>query len=223
MELLRAASPQPDPAEPVAPTDGAKQAGKPRSLLRHWLVELVVIVAVALGLAFLIQAFVVKPYRIPSGSMEPTLKIGQRVLVDRLFSSPSVGSIMVFHPPRDAESNVCGQQHAQTAVCDLPESQPSDQTYIKRVVAGPGDLIYIRNGHVIRNGKQEPDSYTYRCTGSPDCNFSTPVRIPPGHWFMMGDNRGNSDDSRFWGPIPSSWFIGRAFFTYWPIDRIGSL
>jgi signal peptidase I len=57
----------------------------------------------------------------------------------------------------------------------------------------------------------------------PQCSFPTPIKVPPGHWFMMGDNRGESDDSRFWGPVPRSWIIGDAFATYWPIDRIGFL
>ena len=56
---------------------------------------------------------------------------------------------------------------------------------------------------------------------SPECNFPTPIKIPAGHWFMMGDNRGESDDSRFWGPVPTGWIIGEAFATYWPPDRIG--
>jgi signal peptidase I len=56
-----------------------------------------------------------------------------------------------------------------------------------------------------------------------ECNFLTPIKIPAGRWFMMGDNRGESDDSRFWGPVPTSWIIGGAFLTYWPPDRIGTL
>jgi signal peptidase I len=76
---------------------------------------------------------------------------------------------------------------------------------------------------VIRNGKPESDSYIRPCAGGEDCTFSTPIKIPPGHWFMMGDNRGQSDDSRFWGPVPQGWIIGGAFATYWPPDRIGFL
>lgn len=191
------------------------------------LIELVVIVAVALLLALGIQAFIVKPYRIPSSSMEPTLHIGQRVLVNRIgtdFSDPHVGEIVVFHPPRDATGEVCGTMHGPTAVCQYPEAQKSDQNFIKRIVAGPNDLIVIKGGHVYRNGKPEPDGYTRPCAaGDGNCNFPTPVRIPAGHWFMMGDNRGESDDSRFWGPVPTSWIIGGAFATYWPPDRIGFL
>jgi signal peptidase I len=204
------------------------------------IVELIVIVIVALGLAFLIQALVVKPYRIPSGSMEPTLAIGQRVLVNRLgmdLGSPHVGEIVVFHPPKGASSKeqspACGPvEHVVKfggAACAEPVSKAEGANFIKRIVAGPGDEIYIKEGHVYRraNGTsafvREHDSYTRECGSSPECNFPTPIRIPAGHWFMMGDNRGESDDSRFWGPVPTGWIIGGAFATYWPPDRIGSL
>ena len=73
--------------------------------------------------------------------------------------------------------------------------------------------------HFVR----ESDSYIKPCGGVQECNFTTPITIPAGHWFMMGDNRGESDDSRFWGPVPTSWIIGDAFATYWPPDRIGTL
>jgi signal peptidase I len=87
----------------------------------------------------------------------------------------------------------------------------------------PGDRIQIINGHVIRDGKQEKDSYIEPCGAYSSCSFPQAITIPPGHYFMMGDNRGDSLDSRFWGPIPQKWIIGVAFFTYWPPDRIGSL
>jgi signal peptidase I len=98
--------------------------------------------------------------------------------------------------------------------------------FIKRVVGVPGDKIYIKGGHVYRNGRRESDGYISRSCESSDgrgCNFTTPITIPPGHWFMMGDNRGESDDSRFWGPVPRSWIIGGAFATYWPPKRVGLL
>src|SRR5437764_10029129 len=119
------------------------------------LVELVLTVAVAVGLALLIQAFIVKPYRIPSPSMVPTLKVGQRILANRLISRPSIGDIVVFHPPRgaDATSNpICGnpnQGGGHSQPCDQPTATQSSQTFIKRVVAGPGDRVSIDNGHVI--------------------------------------------------------------------------
>jgi len=189
------------------------------------LIELVLTVAIAVVLALLIQAFIVKPYKIPSGSMIPTLDINQRVLTNRLIDHPSVGDIVVFHPPHGADlpGGVCanpnqGPGHGQA--CDTPTPQESSQTFIKRVVGGPGDTIQIINGHVYRNGVREKDSYIIQC---PSCNFRTPIKIPPGDYFMMGDNRPDSEDSRYWGPVPDKWIIGVAFFTYWPPDRIGFL
>jgi signal peptidase I len=200
------------------------------------IVELVIIIAVALGLALAIQAWIVKPYRIPSGSMEPTLAIGQRVLVNRIgmdFGDPSVGNIAVFHPPRDAEQQVCGPIphviHPGGAACAQPEPVASNVNFIKRIVAGPGDEMYISYGHVYRRAHgtgpfvREHDSYIKQCGENVECNFPVPIKIPAGHWFMMGDNRGESDDSRFWGPVPTGWIVGTAFATYWPIDRIGIL
>ncbi len=199
-------------------------------------IELVVIIAIALGLALAIQAVLVKPYRIPSGSMEPTLSVGQRVLVNRIgmdIKGPHVGEIVVFHPPEGAEQSQCGSpKHPMTAACDTPNPKEDTGTnFIKRVVAGPGDELYIREGHVYRKAKgkttfeKENDSYIKPCAQAVGvvCNLTTPIVVPPGHWFMMGDNRGESDDSRFWGPVPTGWIIGGAFLTYWPPDKIGFL
>jgi signal peptidase I len=207
------------------------QTGKKRSKsLTSSIVELVVIIAVALGLALGIQAWVVKPYRIPSGSMEPTLAIGQRVLVNRIgmdFSDPHVGEIAVFHPPEGAEQEQCGPTPHTVKLggeaCSQPIPKKAGVNFIKRIVGGPGDTISISEGHVIRNGVREKDSYIRACGASPECNFPKPIKIPAGHWFMMGDNRGESDDSRFWGPVPTGWVIGGAVATYWPLDRIGIL
>jgi signal peptidase I len=210
----------------------ARKAGRsstkpPKSGMKS-AVELVLTVGVAVGLAFLIQAFVVKPYRIPSGSMLPTLHIGQRILANRVISKPSLGDIVVFHPPAGADPQpaVCGsssQGSGTPRACDTPTPQRSNQTFIKRVVGVPGDRISIVNGHVIRNGVQEKDSYIAQCGNVDGCNFPKTITVPPVDYFMMGDNRGDSDDSRFWGPVPNKWIIGVAFFTYWPLDRIGFL
>jgi signal peptidase I len=214
---------------------GSEPAKKRSKSTAGSIIELGLIIVVALGLALGIQAFVVKPYRIPSGSMEPTLSVGQRVLVNRLgmdFGKPHVGEIAVFHPPVGAQETSgepkCGPTpHVVvdgTAACVSPIPSKSGVNFIKRIVAGPGDTISIVEGHVIRNGVREKDSYTRPCTEREvKCNFPTPIRVPAGHWFMMGDNRGDSDDSRFWGPVPTSWIIGGAFATYWPPDKIGFL
>jgi signal peptidase I len=194
------------------------------------LLELVVIVAVALGLALGIQAFLVKPYRIPSGSMLPTLQVNQRVLVNRIgnrFADPRVGDVIVFHPPKGSDTDTCGDgNRRQGQACDKPTSTRADVNFIKRVVGLPGDRIYIKGGHVYRNGRRESDGYiSHTCETSDGrgCNFTTPITVPANHWFMMGDNRGESDDSRFWGPVPREWIIGGAFATYWPPKRIGLL
>jgi len=210
----------------------ALKARKRSKSLTGSIVELVIIVAVALGLALAIQAFIVKPYRIPSGSMEPTLSIGQRVLVNRIgmdLGSPHVGQIVVFHPPEGAESERCGKATAPGEACSQPVEKKAGVNFIKRVVAGPGDEMYIQDGHVYRKAKgtttfvREKDSYIRECGSNPQCTYAKPIKIPAGHWFMMGDNRGESDDSRFWGPVPTSWIIGEAFFTYWPPNRIGPI
>jgi signal peptidase I len=191
-------------------------------------IELVLTVAIAVGLALLIQAFIVKPYRIPTPSMVPTLAVGQRILTNRLINHPSVGDVVVFHPPHGADlaDPVCGNANegaGHSQACDLPTAAESNQTFVKRVVGGPGDRIQIVDGHVIRNGVREKDPYIEPCGADSSCNFRTAIVVPPGDYFMMGDNRGESDDSRFWGPVPDKWVIGVAFFTYWPPDRIGFL
>jgi signal peptidase I len=197
-------------------------------LRRNTLFELVFTIAVALGLALCVQAYAIKPYRIPSGSMEPTLHIGQRVLVDRLThrlgESPSVGDVVVFHPPAGADGERCGDSHTGVGTqtpCDRPVSTEDTQNFIKRVVAVGGDTIAVVRGHAVRNGKVAKEPFATNCFGDASCNLPHAVRVPSGYVFLMGDNRGNSDDSRFWGPVPVSWVVGRAIATYWPPDRIG--
>jgi signal peptidase I len=192
---------------------------------------LVVIVALALGLALGIQAWVVKPYQIPSESMEPTLDVGQRVLVNRFIyhlNDPSPGDIVVFHPPAgaDGEGPACAVPAGAREPCPKPTKSESSQNFIKRIVAGPGDKLSIKQGHPVVNGVWRKDeSYVNPCAEPREsrCNMPKAITIPPDHYFMMGDNRGASDDSRFWGPVPRSWIIGEAFATYWPPDRVGAL
>jgi signal peptidase I len=198
---------------------------------RGALIELVVIVALAIGLALLIQAFLVKPYRIPSGSMEPTLDIGQRVLVNRVgyhLGDPEVGDIVVFHPPEGADTSqtcgvtVNGRQPWETGeLCPQPVGQEDDTNFIKRIVAGPGDRLSVKHGHPVVNGVMAEEHFIKPCVSGRECNLPKTITIPPDSYFMMGDNRGSSDDSRFWGPVPRDWIIGQAFFTYWPPNRIG--
>ena len=157
--------------------------------------------------------------------MEPTLDVGQRVLVNRVlyhFTDPEAGDIVVFNPPEGADrGNQCGAPRDPGQACPKPTPTDSDTNFIKRIVAGPGDRLAIRDGHPVVNGKIAEERFIQPCGGGGACNLPDPITIPPDHYFMMGDNRGASDDSRFWGPIPRKWIIGKAFVTYWPPDRIG--
>jgi signal peptidase I len=209
----------------------------------------VVIVALALALALGIQAFLIKPYQIPSGSMEPTLDEGQRVLVNRFiyhFKDPAVGNIVVFHPPTGADfGGECGGAGGQGTrmPCSQPTARKSDQNFIKRIVATPGDTVQIVEGVAVVNGKISTAANGHLRNGClsaelppptdanvarllktvppNDCTFPDPITVPDNEYFMMGDNRHDSEDSRYWGPVPKDWFIGQAFATYWPPDRIG--
>jgi signal peptidase I len=202
-------------------------APRSRAARRGSFFELPLIIAVAIGLALAIQALLIKPFVIPTGSMEPTLAIDQRVLVDRVsfrFTEPEVGDIVVFHPPLGAtKGRECGAQHPPEQACPEPTSEPADDNYIKRVVGTPGDELSVVDGTVYVNGEPLDEPYVRQNQTCGDCNLPEEVTIPPGHFFMMGDNRGSSSDSRVWGPVPEEWIVGNAFFTYWPIPRIGTL
>jgi signal peptidase I len=189
---------------------------------------LAVIVALALGLALAVQAWIVKPYQIPSESMEPTLDVGQRVLVNRFIyhlKDPKIGDVVVFHPPAGADAGqVCGARHPETQPCPAPTAERSDQNFIKRIVAGPGDTLAVKEGHPVLNGViQKDEPFINPCGAGSGCEMPKQITIPPDHYFMMGDNRGASDDSRYWGPVPREWLIGEAFATYWPPKRVGGL
>ncbi len=198
--------------------------------------ELVAVCALAVFFALAIQAYAVKPYLIPSKSMLPTLEVGQRVLVDRFShrvgGDPKLNDLTVFKPPRGAErqGDQCGVDGegpsyaggaASHRSCAHPTPQASDQAFIKRVVGLPGDVIAVREGHVIRNGRSAPEPFAKTCDGGWECDLDS-ITVPAGHYFLMGDNRGNSNDSRFWGPVPRAQIVGRAVATYWPPDRIGA-
>jgi signal peptidase I len=193
---------------------------------RGSLIELVTIVAVALGLALGIQAVLVKPFRIPSESMVPTLEIGQRVLVDRVtfrIGEPERGDVVVFKPPAGADDNVCGIRHPNDSPCPRPTARRSDTNFIKRVVAVGGDRIKVIDGRVYLNGRRQQEPWIRPDSSCEICNLTREVQIPRGQYFMMGDNRGASADSRYWGPVPEDWLIGQAFITYWPPGRVGTL
>jgi signal peptidase I len=199
------------------------------------IVELVLIAATALFFAMAIQAYAIKPYVIPSASMLPTLTVGQRLLVDRfshrLGSDPKLGDITVFMPPAgaDRDDRQCGISGegpsydngvAIARSCSRATPGVGSKAFVKRVVGLPGDVISVQDGHVIRNGHRAHEPFAAPCGGGAECNLQAIV-VPPNDYFLMGDNRGNSDDSRYWGPVPRSQIIGRAVATYWPPERIG--
>ncbi|HLJ02075.1 MAG TPA: signal peptidase I [Solirubrobacteraceae bacterium] len=211
---------------PTDATDTARTGG-PARLARSAL-EILVTVALAVALALGIEAFLVKPYRVPSLSMWPTLENHQRILVNRLATHPSVGDIVVFHPPMGADQERCAnpsQGLEQAQPCDTALPEDTATTFVKRVVGVPGDRLRIIAGHVWRDGVEERAPYAQPCDGgsASACTFPETITVPAGEYFMMGDNRSDSDDSRFWGPIHQQWIIGQAFFTYWPPSRLGSL
>jgi len=202
----------------MAVNESAETTARPHSSGRRLAVEYAVILAVALAIAFVLQAFVVKPYRIPSPSMVPTLDPGDRVLVNRFlyrFTAPSDGSIVVFHFPLNTRL-----------------------VFVKRLVGVPGDRLAIHDGYLYRNGVKLAEPYVAkRADGRPvptqpgpeipgstisqPWSLNQPYTVPAGRYYMMGDNRTNSDDSRMWGPVPKKDLIGKAFFVYWPPGRIG--
>jgi signal peptidase I len=197
--------------------------------------ELVAILAGALFFAFAIQAYAVKPYVIPSGSMLPTLHVGQRVLVDRfshrIGGDPKLGDVTVFMPPPGAtrSGGQCGLDGEGPSYhrgplthrsCSRALPGAGSKAFVKRVVGLPGDRIAVRDGHVIRNGVRAAEPFAAPCGAAPECNLDEIV-IAPGHYFLMGDNRGDSDDSRYWGPVARGQIIGHAVATYWPPGRIG--
>jgi signal peptidase I len=222
------------------------------------ILETVLIIVAALAFAFLIQWLLVKPYKIPSPSMVPTLETGQRVLVNRVegrFGTPSRGDVVVFHPPPGADQQQCGitpgehfgppdqvyegvpdpavepmKSGKDYMACAVANPGAQKQAFIKRVVGLPGDRIKIIKGHVYIDGKELDEPYINKQDSCEDamsftvsCTFAKEFTIPPGKYFMMGDNRNNSDDSRFWGPIPEQNIVGEAFATYWPPSRVGGL
>jgi len=191
---------EPEPAG-TGEAESPPPEAKARAGARRWIIEVVVIVAAAFVLALLIQQFIIKPYVIPSPSMEPTLVEGDRVLVSRLsyhFRDPERGDIIVFQPP--------GYQ----------DSEP----FIKRVVAVAGDTVSVHNGALWINGEAQDEPYLKEY---PILDDYPEVTIAPGYVWAMGDNRNNSGDSRVFGPVSEEAIIGVAFAIYWPPGDLGGL
>lgn len=176
-----------------------------------WAITIVVAVVAVLA----IKQWVVNPYRIPSSSMEPTLhcarsqpgcmaRFSDRVLASRFlyhFIDPKRGDVIVFDTPVEAVVR-CG----------------TGGTFVKRIVGTPGDVLAQREGVLFVNGQRQREPYVEESGRSGDFG---PLRVPDGHYFMMGDNREQSCDSRVWGPIERGAIIGKVFAIYWPPQRIG--
>jgi signal peptidase I len=184
----------------------------------------IITLAVALPVTTAIVLFGVldaRTYRIPSEAMLPTVEIGDRVMTTKT-SRPERGDILVFTPPAGAVSNVCGVRHSGRSACPRPTEERSGTSFIKRVVAVGGDRLSVRGGRVYINGRPQREPYA-RLDGSCQiCNLPEEITIPEGHYFMIGDNRGASADSRDWGPVREDWIIGEVRLRYWPPGRIGS-
>ncbi len=158
----------------------------------------------ALILALLIRLFVAEPRFIPSDSMVPTLAVGDRLVVEKVsyrFHPPEFGDIVVFDPP----------PHLQEF------GFKKDQAFIKRIIAQPGQTVQVSGGKVYVDNRLLVEPYI---AAAPDYVLPV-VEVPPGQYFVMGDNRPNSNDSHVWGFLPANYIIGRACFRFYPFDRIG--
>ncbi|TYQ31794.1 signal peptidase I [Pseudanabaena sp. UWO310] len=165
--------------------------------------ETIRIFAVALAIAIFLRTFIVEPRFIPSGSMEPTLQVGDRILVDKIsqqWQQPKYGDILIFYPP------------ASPAIGD------TSKAYIKRLIGMEGDRIAVKNGKVYRNGEALDESYIAE---APKYAMREVV-VPKGYYWMMGDNRNHSNDSHIWGFLPKENIIGKATIRFFPFgDRLG--
>ena len=169
---------------------------------RGSLLEFLIILLVAFALVFgLVRPFIVEAFYIPSESMMPTLEVGDRVFVNKFiyrFAEPERGDIVVFE-----------------------SIEGSEQDLIKRVVAVPGDTVAVQNGVLFVNGQPQEEPYVN--DAFPDGSFFGPTTVPEDSVFVMGDNRGNSRDSRFFGPVSISNVEGEAFMTFWPPSHVDLL
>ncbi|PKL79035.1 MAG: signal peptidase I [Candidatus Melainabacteria bacterium HGW-Melainabacteria-1] len=177
--------------------------------------ELIETVVVAFLLAIMIRATLAEARFIPSGSMIPSLLVGDRLIVEKLsyyFKSPERGEIVVFYPPDSAQQPLDGGERLMRWLGFTREA-----AYIKRVVALPGETIEIKQGQVLIDGQVLDEPYIK----GPPIDEMGPRQIPPNHYFMMGDNRNNSRDSRVWGTLPRENVIGKTFLRFWPVQRLG--
>jgi len=180
-------------------------------------------------MVILIRFFVGEIRWIPSGSMKPTLIEGDRIFVERVsrfFETPKRGDVMVFYPPFEplAQNPLAIFERLTGFFC-------KDIAYIKRVIGLPGDKILIKPDFdgkyaVYVNGKRLEEKYILDDYDYIPCSekmYCGPLTVPTNNYFMLGDNRGNSQDSRFWGFLPKERFVGRAVFLFWPFTRVNKL
>jgi signal peptidase I len=197
------------PPEPVSPEKTTAPATSGWQWWQQGWADNLKILAIALVVALGLRFWVLEPRYIPSSSMEPTLQIGDRIAVEKLsyrWREPQRGDVVVFYPP--------GETDRQRA-------------YIKRVVGLPGDRLQIQNGQVYANGVPLPEPYIAEpldyALVKPDGEEAATLTVPPGSYWVMGDNRNNSNDSHVWGYLPRRNLIGRAFFRFYPLNRFGPL
>jgi signal peptidase I len=196
---------------------------RPRIKL-NGIAEFVLVVVLVLAVDFVLESVVVKRYRTSSSSMAPTIQVGDQLLIDRLtlrFHPPHRGDVVIFNPPAGSAINACGVDHSPDQACPLPTSGRLATVFVKRVVGLPGDTVTIAGGRAYVNGKLQRDPSMPHNVACDICDLPLSITVPPGHFFVMGDNRDHSNDSRVWGPVPSGWLIGRVLMSYWPLGRFG--
>jgi signal peptidase I len=200
---------------------------------RSFLAELPVLIAIAFVLALLLKTFLIQAFYIPSASMEPTLLIGDRVLVNKVVyhvREPRRGEIVVFSKDdghgAEEEGNLVARL-LRSLSSGLGVSPSGEKDYIKRIIGLPGETVEMNDGVVLIDGREVPEATVTEggYLAERDPNDFGPVTVPQDHYFMMGDNRQNSSDSRFpqLGTIPQDAVIGRAFVTIWPVARLDTL
>jgi len=206
------------------PEPGRKPEKQPRRGFLGFLGEVPGLVLMAFVLAIVIRTFLFQAFFIPSPSMEPTLREGDRVLVDKIpyyFHDPRRGDIVVFENPTETaaiDRGVVGG-FFHWLFQGLGFQQPENEDFIKRVIGLPGDVVEGKHGSVYINGKRLVEPYLTQTTQPFDA-----TTVPEGKLFVMGDNRGNSLDSRFTlGFVPIDKVIGQAFIKLWPPSRFGLL
>jgi signal peptidase I len=182
----------------------------------------VIVTGIALWAAMVVILRVVldaRAFRVPSESMLPTLEPGDRFVTTQ-SSSPERGDIVTFNGPVDV--TLCGVERSSRSPCPRPAGPRGETVFVQRVVAVGGDRISIRDGSVYLSGERQDEPWARRGDLCGNCDLPREVRVPAGHFFTMGDNRGASADGREFGPVPADWIIGELRLRYWPPGAIGT-